>query len=214
MAHRTLYAHRLACMTLTLALAAVWWQPLPAAAATQAEICDAMEDFALDVLDLKKAGADEGSIIRAMDLQPEHPFYGIISRLYSSDGATPEYALADARLQCLMLFMFEDDGSRRKTGDGIDPSLAPTNWIAACTKDEWLNLWRKARGTGTMNKTWDANEAEAVALVDLLWENRAAAADITFDLEGIKTLQGIRYTDFVRDIGLPAISCLRAHERK
>lgn len=188
--------------------------PVAAFGATQAETCNQLEDVALAIIRAKKAGVTEPAVRQEIDVPEDNPLYHIITRIYSSDAVTQEYVLADAGLQCSMMFIFqEDDGSRGSTGDGVELSLPPTAWLEACTKLEWIKGNRKIRAEGTLIGVWESNPGQANEISAYLWSKKDEINTGDFDYEDALADPAANMTEFKRDTLLKAISCVTARLR-
>jgi hypothetical protein len=194
----------------TAIFACVILSPVTGLAETQAETCDTMEDFGLDVLKLKSSGVSEADIQQGLNLAEDNPLYSMVTRIYSSDQVNAEYVLADARLQCMLLFFgAPDDGTRGSTGDQVDPSLTGEDWVKACTKDEWIKDLKKARGLATMTRQWDANEGQSNKLIAQLWVLKDKVADPRSDADSLLSDAGFKPSPFQSDILLAATRCVQ-----
>lgn len=141
----------------------------------------------------------------------DNPIYHMISRIYSSDRVTAEYVLADARMQCAIMFIATpDDGSRPSTGSGIDPTLSTIDWIDACTRDKWISDWKKARGEGTMAKDWDEHPNQGKELAAFLLDKRDLIGRLDYRAKDLDHDPLAKVTPFKSDIANAGMACVIA----
>ena len=151
----------------------------------------------------------ETAVRQQVNVPQDNPIYSMITRIYSTDNVTEEYVLADARLQCAMLFLFEeDDGTRKRTGSSVNNNLPAEEWIAACSKQEWINKNRKIKGEGTLLSIWNRNPTEAKDLAEYFWPKKDLINMGEFSIEDALDDPLASLTDFKKEIIGASLACV------
>lgn len=189
--------------------------PLSAAVGQEpAEVCGKVEDFALEIFQLKQEGISEVQIRRAVNVGKNRLLDNLITFAFSDDRVTDELMLSTARVKCGVEYFlagnpnaFEKNEAKDQKSK-IDPSLPRNQWIAECTKIDWIADKKKVRGEGSMLNEWRQNEAAAIQLADYYWEIRDNINLFKYSAEQIAEDERTgRLSPFQSDIAVPAMYC-------